>query len=307
MVRLLLQGATVDSMREGIELLNPDLVVQVIENYLETPPRNPVGDKTTLDQFGVEIFISTVGGGNAFPDDPFVLEANARKVLAALKPAHVLYTYSYLFTDKYEGLSDEGGLSFALENYYYDDARKYCEGAQAITGTGTVLAGRVLLTDPTRSFVSVRIGAALRIESGPNAGLYTVAGLVGLLGGTDAVARAYTTSPTGLSGTLTATAPDILTDLTQDWGLAAEGEQITILGGANAGTYRLDTVLGATGGPVGNTGVSGAIVRISPSTLRVNRKFPEVGSVSYSVDVDRLGVRTPQLVINEDVSIQFYI
>jgi hypothetical protein len=306
MVRLLLQGATVDSMREGIELLDPNIVVQVIENYLETPPRDPVGGKTILDQFGVEIFVSNSTGGG-FPSDPFVLEANARKVLAALKPAHVLYTYSYLFTDQYDGLSDENGLSMAIENYYYDDARRYCEGALEISGTGTVLAGRVLLTDPTLSFASIRTNAVLRITGGANAGVYTVTGLVGLLGGTDATPRAYFTSPTGLAGTLTATAPDVLTDAAQNWGLAVEGEQITITGGANAGTYRLDTVLGSSGGPVGGAGVSGTQVRIAPSTLRVNRRFAEVGVVSYAVDVDRLGVRVPQAVVNEDVSIQFYV
>jgi len=306
MVRLLLQGATTKSMKEGVELLAPDLVVQVVENYLATPPRDPVGGKTLLDQFGVEVFVSTTGGG--FPSDPFTLEQNARKVLAALKPAHVLYTYSYLFTDAFDPVADdEDGLSLAMESYYYDDARKYCEGAKEVTGTGTVLASRTLLTDPSLSFYSVRPGAVLRVPSGVSAGVYTVTALVALLGGADTTPRAYTTSPTGLTGTLTASGADTLTDPLQNWGLAVEGEQVTITGGANAGTYRLDTVLGSTGGPVGSSGVSGTSVRVSPSTVRVNRRFVAAGSTPYEVDVDRLGARTPQTVTGEDASVQFYL
>lgn len=306
MVRLLLQGATAKSMKEGIELLDPDLVVQVVENYLATPPRDPVGGNTLLDQFGVEVFVSTVGGG--FPADPFTLEQNARKVLAALKPAHVLYTYSYLFTDAFEKVADdEEGLSFALDTYYYDDARKYCEGAKEVSGTGMVVPLRTLLTDPSLSFYSVRPGAVLRVPSGVNAGVYTVTALVALLGGTDTTPRAYTTTPTGLTGTLTASGPDTLTDPVQDWGLAVENEQVTITGGANAGTYRLDTVLGSTGGAVGSSGVSGTSVRVSPSTLKVDRRFPTSGSTPYTVEVDRLGVRSPQTVAGEDASVQFYL
>lgn len=306
MVRLLLQGATTKSMKEGVELLDPDLVVQMVENYLATPPRDPVGGKTLLDQFGVEIFVSTVSGG--FPDDPFTLEQNARKVLAALKPAHVLYTYSYLFTDAFEKVADdEEGLSIAMESYYYDDARKYCEGAKEVTGTGTVLASRMLLTDPSLSFYSVRPGAVLRVPSGVNAGVYTVTALVALLGGTDTTPRSYTTSPTGLTGTLTATGPDTLTDSSQDWGLAVENEQVLIAGGANAGTYRLDTVLGSMGGAVGSSGVSGTSVRISPSTVKVDRRFVATGATPYAVEVDRLGVRSPQTVTGEDASVQFYL
>lgn len=306
MVRLLLQGATAKSMKEGVELLDPDLVVQLVENYLSTPPRDPTGGNTLLDQFGVEIFVSTISGG--FPADPFTTEQNARKVLAALKPAHVLYTYSYLFTEILNPVADdEDGLSFAFDTYYYDDARKYCEGAKEVSGTGAVLATRTLISDPSLSFYSVRPGAVLRVPSGANAGQYTVTALVALLGGTDTTARAYTTTPTGLTGTLTASAPDTLTDLAQNWGLAAENEQVVITGGANAGAYRLDTVLGSTGGAVGSSGVAGTSVRVSPSTLKVDRRFPATGSTPYTVDVDRLGVRSPQTVTGEDAAAQFYL
>jgi len=308
MVGFLLDGAKASSMSGGIEALDSDIIVQLIENYLETPPRNPVGAYTIEDQFGVEIFVTTAGG-NAFPADPATLSRNIQLVLSALKPAHVIYTFSYLFTDIYEGLDDENGLSMALTNYYYDDARKYCGGAEAIvSASGTVLTNRQLFSDTNLSFESISTGAVLTVTAGANAGTYTVREVLFLLGGTDATPRAYTTSPTGLSGTLTAIAPSTLIDASQDWGLAVEGETITITGGQNAGTYRLDTVLGSTGGAVGQAGVSGTRVRISPSTLRLDRRLPLAGSGNaYTVTVDRLGVRTPQIITGEDVSNQCYL
>ena len=307
MVGFLLDGAKASSMKGGIEALNPDLVVELIENYLDTPPRNPVGAFTIEDQFGVQIY-ATTETGNAFVDDPTTLAGNIQLVLEALKPAHVIYSYSYLFTDLYAGLDDENGLSMALSNYYYDDARKYCGGAEAITSSsGVVLTNRTLFSDTTLSFEAISPGAVLTVTAGANTGTYTVQEILFLLGGTDATPRAYTTSPTGLAGLLTAVEPNTLIDTAQDWGLAVEGETITITGGRNAGTYRLDTVLGLTGGAVGQAGVSGTRVRISPCVLRLDRRLPVAGSGNaYTVTVDRLGVRTPRIVVGEDVSAQCY-
>ena len=103
MVLLLLEGATKASMESGLEALDPEIVATLTERYLETPPRDPNGAFTIEDQFLVDVFI------DGFPVDPFVLQRNAELVLAALKPAHVLYGYSYLFTDAFDQVaSDEG-------------------------------------------------------------------------------------------------------------------------------------------------------------------------------------------------------
>ena len=99
---------------------------------------------------------------------------------------------------------------------------------------------------------------------------------------------------------------DTVSDTLQDWGLFAPGTTVTVASGPNAGTYRLDTVLGPQGGPIGTVGISGSAVRLSPSTLKVDRRMPTTGtSQAYLVTVDRLGVQTPRVVSGEDASSQF--
>lgn len=310
MVEFLLMGATKTSMTGGIEALDPNLVVTILERYLQTPPRDPSGGYTLLDQFTVDIFVETVSGG--FPADPFVTQRNAELVLSALKPAHVLYTYSYLFRDAFEKIADDtGGLSFDLDSYYYDDLRKYCLGAQGITGDeGITLANRRYFSDPNVSFLNIREGAELRIISGSNRGVYRVSGKLFLLGGPDPVSRSFSinSSPVTVGALVALSERDLLLSPTPNWSLIPVDSKITISSGPNAGVYRLDTVLGNTGGPLGTPGISGARVRVSPSILTVDSRMPVVTTgQTYEVGVDRLGMQTPQVVTNEDVSIQFLL
>jgi len=307
MVLLLLEGATKASMEGGLEALDPNVVATITERYLETPPRDPVGAWTIEDQFLIDIFIEGATP-DTFPTDPFTLQRNAELVLAALKPAHVFYGYSYLFRDAFDKVADDtGGMSLDLDSYYYADLRKWCLGAQRISGTGDTLSTRTLFTDPDVSFQSIRAGAVLEIDGGTNAGQYRVVSTRALLYGAEATARSYTTS-TGLSGTLTATSGNTVVDPGQDWGAFPVDTTITIADGPNAGTYRLDTVLGETGGPIGVVGVSGTEVRLSPSTLQVARRMDAVVTgQTYTVSVDRLGVQTPRPVSGEDVTLQFLL
>lgn len=304
MVLLLMQGATKSAMEGGLEALDEDLVATITERYLESAPRDPNGAYTIADQFSVDIFVE--GAGSTFPADPFVTQQNAVLVLAALKPAHVLYSYSYLFRDAFGAISDEDGMSLDLDSYYYDDLRGWCLGAKEITGTtGSTLSGRTLFSDTARSFASVRIGAVLTITSGANAGRYRVVETLSLPAGASGTGYAYTTSSGG-SGTLIATSANVVEDSLQDWGAMPLDTLLTITTGPNAGTYRLGTVLGSNGGPLGGT-ASGTRVRLEPTILKVERRMPSVLSgQSYAVDVDRLGRQTPRTVVAEDVSNQFW-
>ena len=171
------------------------------------------------------------------------------------------------------------------------------------------LSLRTLFTDPDVSFSNIRpgLGCTLVIESGTNVGRYRVTGTRALLSGADAIPRAYTLS-TGGAGTLTAVNGETVKDTTQDWGAFPVDTTITIATGPNAGTYRLDTVLGPTGGPIGTVGVSGAEVRVSRSTVELARRMPSSNTgQTYTVTVDRLGVQVPRPVSNEDVSLQFVL
>ena len=140
MASLLLEGATKSSIEQGLEALNPNITAYVLERYLQTPPRDPNGAYTIADQFALDILLDA---GNQFPDNPVALERNVSLVLAALKPAHVLYTYSTLFRD-YFPVPEDQVLSIDADEYFYEDGRKYCFGAKEVSGT----AGS-FLTQPT--------------------------------------------------------------------------------------------------------------------------------------------------------------
>ena len=302
-VDLLLSGATRTSMEGGIEALDPDVTAYVLERYLESPPRDPNGAYNIVDQFTVDVLVEVVGG-TAFPADPIRLRRNVELVLSALKPAHVLWTYANLLRDSFGEIDDGGAPTFEIAPYYYDDVRMYCLGATSITGTaGEFLARRDLFSDPSRSFAAVRPGATLTVGTA----VYRVRATVALPAGADPTARPYTTSG-GLVGAVIATSETDLVDPLQDWGNADLDETITITSGPNAGTYRLETVLGVDGGPLGTPGLSGTRLRISPSTLRLDRRAPAAASgVTYTVTVDRLGAQVPKTVTAEDASNQFWL
>ena len=92
--------------------------------------------------------------------------------------------------------------------------------------------------------------------------------------------------------------------------MAVEGEVITLTEGPNAGSYRLETLLGNNGGPVGMVPAGAAItqVRVTPSILQVcGFMLQSVSNQSYTLSLQRLGIRTPYTVLAEDASSQFYI
>jgi len=304
MVLLLLQGATPETVQEGVSLLDGSVIVTIVERFLGT--RKPGSGWGPDDAFTFDVDVEA-GGGTRFPTDPFLFQANITKVLTALKPAHAVYDVRNIFRDTFGPLFSDTA-TWSLTQYHYDDFRRYWLGTRSIVGTaGAILTDRTLFSEPTRSFASVRAGGTLVLTTGLNAGAYTVVSLLSFIYGTDTVQRAYTTAPSGLSGNCTVTSSNTLTDSSQNFGLAVEDEIITILAGPNAGSYRLDRLLGPNGGPVGTVGPA-ISVRISPSTLRLARRAFQAGTgISYEVDVDRLGMTIPQSVLGEDASEQFIL
>lgn len=301
MVLLLLQGATPNTMLGGAEILT-EAEVLLLERFLES--RNPGSPFTLDDQFFFDLVLEGEGG---FPDNPFVLQENLRLTLQALKPAHVLYGYAYLFREVFGPLFSDS-VSWDMSAYYYDDFRKFCYGTKEITGTtGVTLSGRTLFSDPTRSFDSVQEGGLLHITGGPNQGSYRIQEVLSFPVMTDTTPRAYTTSPTGLSGSATVVG-GVIHDVAQDFGAAVEGEILTFTAGSNQGSYRLEILLGMNGGRVGEASGPATQVRPAPSMLRVApRMASALTGQSYSVGVDRLGVKVPRSISSEDASEQFYL
>lgn len=304
MVLLLLQGATAEVQEAGAELLT-DADFILIEKALAA--RTTPGSIWGADQQH-EFELSVVAeGGTDFPKDPLLLQENVKKVLRALKPAHTLYEYRHLFLEEFGELFEDSP-TWDITLYHYEDFRKFCEGAKCITGTqGESLSDRRLFQDVNRDFSSIQPQAKLTIESGVNEGVYFVEEILSVIFGTDTTERAYTTSPSSLSGTATVSG-DVVTDTSQDWSLAVEGEIITFSEGPNAGSYRLQTVLGLNGGLVGQASGPGTSVRLSPTIVKLRKRVPEVATgQNYCLEVDRLGVKKPKQVTNEDVSAFFIL
>lgn len=340
MVKLLLAGATKETQEGGLALLS-DAEFEVIEKVIEARhTKKRVWNEATgewdlvpgsawglEDQFEFEVNVSYLDpdtGTQRFPEQPFVLSENVRIVLRALKPAHTLYDYRHLFTESFGTLFSDSA-SWNLSNYHYADFRRFCCGAKWVAGeNGETLTDRRLFSDVTREFDQISAGADLVLLTGPNSihsggkegtsassdrrqvGRYRVEEVRYFPVGDDATARAYTTTPSGLTGTATVSGTDI-EDAAQDWSQAAEGEVLTFADGPNAGSYRLKTLLGNNGGPVGKAAGPATRVRVAPCLLRLDRRMRYAATgQSYTVAVDRLGVQEPRAVQEEDAT-RFFV
>lgn len=327
MILLLLQGSKLTSLQKGMEILTDGLVT-ILEKVRYTGESYWGWDITDQHALEINILCSQLWGdgtrgatGTGFPEDPFQTYRNNVRILRALKPAHVLYDYRHLFLEALGAIQDT--WSYEGVAWYYEDWRKFCCGRKEITSeNGTTLASKIYFTDTSVSFASILPGAKITILSGPNAapakggtdlyhqGVYTVAAVLRLLSETDTTGREYVTSPTGLSGTLTVSSGGVLEDPNQDFSYAVEGEILTISAGPNAGDYRLERILGLEGGPVGFVpqGIGATRVKVAPCILQTTYRMPQAASgQSYTVVVERLGVKVPFAVQGEDASSQFWL
>lgn len=344
MIVLLLQGATEDVVEEGLNLLT-EAVVQVLAKVDFSDREISYWGFGEQHEFEINVLCQTVftdpetgeliegALGTGFPVDPFRVLRNNLRILRALKPAKALFEYRHLFLDSFGDLFTAEPM-VELDPWYYEDFRKFCCGMKEITGEEGATLAVQLFSDPTRDFSAVCEGATLEILDGPNAapsnggtdtatlGRYRVTGIQRLLAGDDVedpdadpqvpVPRPYTTSPTGLTGDVATVLGEdgVLEDTAQDFSDAVEGEIITILEGPNAGSYRLEALLGNEGGPVGLVPAGSGVtqVRVAPSILTTLTRMPETATgQSYTLSLERLGVRTPFTVLGEDASAQFYV
>lgn len=291
MVLQLLQGATKSSLEGGVELLT-DLSVTLVERFVGA--LQPGSLWTNLDAHAFDVLIE------GLPTDAIELRSNVYRVLDALRPAHTIYTYAYLL---HESLTvPEADMTWAMQTYNYDDVRKYCYGAKQVSGTAgfVPLAEPNTLTDTTRTFRNVRVGASVQI--GDHA--YTVVGVRALRTPNDPTARAYTVSPSGLSGSATVVAGAIY-DPTQDFAACVDGDVLAFSTGPNAlSGLRIGVLLGSGGGLVGSAPGPATAFRPDVCTLILDKAATPSLAVAYTVGVDKLGRSVPAIVEGEDASEQ---
>lgn len=293
MVVLLLQGTKKAPIQEGVGLLT-EANMTIIEKALTANTEGSAWGYDDMYTFEVNVESE---GGTSFPDRPFDLEYNVSVILDALKPAYTIYEYRHVFRESF-GHIFQDSMFANLDMYDYDDFRKYCGGAKRIQGTGEVLKGRFLFSDPNRFFDNIGYPAYLIVEDKR----YEVSEIIIFPMGDDPTPRHYSTS-SGLEG-YASIKGDTITDPCQNWTLAEEGEILTFHEGANAGIYRLKDVLGSDGGSVGFVTGSGTQVRVGASIVRVTKRLPTGNPFSYELSVDRLGVRTERSVTSENLTLQ---
>ena len=303
LIPLFLKGATKLSVEEGLALLT-GVDIEIIEKFLALNVKDSLWGYP--EQFEIEINISK-NNGTAFPFDPFLLQDNLKLVLQALKPAHIIYDYRHVFREIFSDIITDSATT-ENTNYYYEDFRHNCQGLKEISGfQGETLKSRFYFRDVTRDFSRISKDAILNIVDGENVGLYRVLQILHVFLPNDPIPRKYQTVPTGLSGKAICI-DSHFRDENQNWSSVEEGEILTILEGPNAGSYRIKALLGLNGGYLGYQNVGASIeVSVSPSILRIDTLMPrEASNQTYSVSLDRLGVKTP-ITYTETVSSQFFV
>jgi len=193
------QGSTPEAIASGISLFT-DAQFTIRELYEDA--RTPGSPYDISDQFSFLVDFELQG---QFPTNPLQLDANTRLLLEIIRPAHTLYRLRFLFGEDVSELIEaiEDAVSYDLKLYYYDDARRYCEGLAGFSSTTGQIAlpDLSLLTDSdaTKPLSKVARGARLVIPEGPNTGWYRV---VANLGSSVQVFPRFKTAEAGLSYTL---------------------------------------------------------------------------------------------------------
>lgn len=176
-IDIFFQGSTPNSIKDAVTLFT-DQEFEIRELYKEARSANSVYDISNQFSFMIEFDLD-----NQFPDDVFVLQHNIKLLLNLVKPAHTLYKISHVFKDifdkdKLEDLIDEG--SWKIQDYRYDDIRKYCGGMKGFDSASGYIEQdslTILQDDWNRAPLrSVKEGVTLLVPNGVNRGRYTVSG-----------------------------------------------------------------------------------------------------------------------------------
>ena len=267
-----------------------------------------------VENFVIQPYVDGKGDAHAheskqaFPEDPITLQYNLGLILRALKPAHTLYEHRHLFVEGFGKLFEDEHF-FEHESWRYEDLRKNWRGSKQLTGKGQTWGkDRSLLVDSHQDFSKAPPYSPVTILDGLNQGVYRVVEALPLPVLSDPTPRAYSTSPSGLTGTATVDNGDII-DPTQNFSLMVPGERFAFTEGPNEGVYRVASLLGNEGGPLNDDpkGVANGI-RLAHSLLRIKPRMTyAVYEQNYQVGLDRLGQSEPQSIVSEDVTEQFLL
>jgi hypothetical protein len=151
-IKIFFAGSIPQSMQQAVELVTGGAVT-VRENFIIA--KQPGSGFDISDQFGFSIDI-IMNSPNQFNE--FMADKNSRLLLALMRPAHTLYKIKYILQDSYVGtqpltanppsdlrntkILDQ--LKSALNNYSYEDFRRFFEGVNEIDKFGAQKPIRII-------------------------------------------------------------------------------------------------------------------------------------------------------------------
>jgi hypothetical protein len=161
-IKIYFQGSIPASIQKAVELLTNNSEVRVTANVDLSDIPNSGFDIS--DQFGfqVDVFLNLPPGF-----DIFKAEQNIKILLDIIRPAHTLYRLRYILRDGYLGQQQTGpnvgdvnsrlpkirdALRMKIENYYYEDFRKFVEGVEGIDELGFKKSKSVIFEDHSHEF-----------------------------------------------------------------------------------------------------------------------------------------------------------
>lgn len=151
-VKIYFAGSVPDSIKKAVELVTGGNVI-VRENFEEA--RKAGSGFDISDQFGYTIDIILSNPGDM---DVFLAQKNIRILLNIIRPAHTLYNLKFVLLDPYEGSGPttenpssnvqtnkvHDSFQFNLDNYGYEDFRRFVEGVKGIDTLGSKVIISVL-------------------------------------------------------------------------------------------------------------------------------------------------------------------
>lgn len=141
LVKIYFKGSIPESIQEAVELVVNGQVI-VTENFKEA--RKPGSSFDISDQFGFNVDVLL---DNPSDVDVFLADKNIRILLNIIRPAHTLFRLSFILQDEYTGQQDPDpdvnkpykvvdAFTWILENYGYEDHRRFWDGIDGIDYLG---------------------------------------------------------------------------------------------------------------------------------------------------------------------------
>jgi hypothetical protein len=147
------RGSVPEAVKRAVELITGGTVT-VRQAFLEG--RKPGSGYDISDEYGFDVEVILPSPGSI---DTFLADKNIRILLNIVRPAHTLYRIRYVLQDEYVGQKTKfspgkvkDSMSFDLQNYGYEDYRKFFSGVYGVDAGGASVPINVIAEDHSLDF-----------------------------------------------------------------------------------------------------------------------------------------------------------